>query len=165
MPSSKIPFKTAYGERTEEYITPSGTGIEDQYGYEINSYGQKEFVKIGEINLYEKIQESLEETKIENILARVAMGDNSVMRPDGIYADVSESPKNLIEARQQMQKLENLWNGLSREIKEKYDFSVEKFIGSSGSNAWLEDMGLISKTDTSSKENTNTIKESEATTE
>lgn len=153
MATSKIPFKTAYGER-EEYFSNPGSPIEDVYGYEINKYGQKVLVKTGETNIYEKIQESLEETKIENILQRVAMGDNTVMRPDGIYADLSEAPKNLIEARQQMQKLENLWNGLSADIKREYDFDVEKFIGASGSEKWLSDMGMIESQKNTEKQTT-----------
>lgn len=144
MANKKTRFKVPYEERERYYIS-SGSQIQDVYGYEIDKYGQKVLVKTGETNLYELIQESLEETKIENILKRVAMGDNTVMRPEGIYADISESPKNLIEARQQMQQLENLWNGLSNEIKKEYDFSVEKFIGQSGTDKWLQDMGLIQK--------------------
>lgn len=144
MAVTKLPFKTAYGER-ERYYTPTGDGIEEIYGYEINKYGQKVLVKQGEYSLYDKIQESLEETKIENILQRVAMGDTSVMRPDGIYADISNFPKNMIEARQTQQKLENLWNGLDNEIKKKYDYDVDKFIGASGTEGWLQDMGLIKK--------------------
>lgn len=146
MPASKTIFKTAYGERERHFI-PTGDGIEEIWEYEINKYGQKVLVKTGEYSLYDQIQESLEETKIENILKRVAAGDTSVMRPDGIYADISETPKNLIEARQQMQKLENLWNGLDTEIKKKYNFDVEKFIGASGSESWLKDMGLLPVTE------------------
>ena len=147
--ANKIPFKTAYGEREHHYI-PTGNGTEEIWEYEINKYGQKVLVKTGEYSLYNQIQESLEETKIENILKRVAAGDDSVMRPDGIYGDITEAPKNLIEARQQMQKLENLWNGLDNEIKKKYDFDVEKFIGSSGSESWLKDMGLLPVTENES---------------
>ena len=143
--ASKIIFKTPYGERERVYVSSGTNGIEPVYGYEIDKYGQKVLVKTGETNLYEKIQASLEETKIENILKRVAMGDDTVMRPDGIYADLTESPKNLIEARQQMQKLENVWNGLTNEVKKKYDFSLDKFIGQSGTNEWLIDMGLLTK--------------------
>lgn len=139
---SKTAFKTAYGER-EHYCTPTGDGIEPVYAYEINKYGQKELVQVGETNLYEKIQESLEETKIENILRRVVAGDTTVLRPDGIYADISTAPKNLIEARQQIQKLENLWNDLPIDTKREYDMSIENFVNESGSDKWLKSMGLI----------------------
>ena len=90
------------------------------------------------------------------------MGDNSMMRPDGIYTDISEMPKNLIEARQQMQQLENLWNGLDINIKREYDFDVEKFIGASGSDKWLKDMGLIEKVTKSQPNNLQTTEKGES---
>lgn len=142
--ANKERFKTAYGDRDTSYIT-SGSRYQDTYGYEINKYGMKELVKTGETDLYALIQESLEETKIENILKRVAMGDDTVMRPDGIYADTTEAPRNLIEARQQIQHLENVWNGLPIDTKRKYNMSVEDFIAKSGTEGWLVDMGLLTK--------------------
>lgn len=144
--ANKERFKTAYGEREKIYIE-SGSRYQEEYGYEINKYGQKELVKTGETDLYAMIQEALEETKIENILKRVAMGDDTVMRPDGIYADVTQAPSNLIEARQQMQKLENVWNSLPLDTKRKYNMSVEDFIAKSGTESWLVDMGLLTKTE------------------
>ena len=164
---SKPIFKTAYGER-EHYFIPTGNGIEPVYGYEINKYGQKELVQIGETNLYEKIQESLEETKIENILKRVVAGDTTILRPDGIYADISEAPKNLIEARQQIQKLENLWKDLPIDTKREYGMSIENFVNESGSEKWLKSMGLlkedqIAEAETSKKASKNA--ESEVTAE
>ena len=162
MSANKIPFKLPYGER-ERYYIATGNGMEDTYAYEINKLGQKELVITGQTNLYAKIQESLEETKIENILKRVAAGDDSVMRPDGIYADLTEAPSNLIEARAQMQKLENLWNSLPIETKRKYDMSVEDFIAKSGTESWLRDMGYLN-TNTEIKAET-IKKESEETKE
>lgn len=142
---SKRIFRSAYDYEATLDPTPNGSPIENEWGYEINNYGQKVLVKTGETNVYAKIQESLEETKIENILARAAMGDNSVFRPEGIYADLTEMPSNLLEARQAMQKLENTWNELPNEIKQKYNYDVDQFIGQSGSEEWLIDMGLLKK--------------------
>lgn len=142
MQAKILPFRTAYSEQKRR-TTESGRPMQNNYGYEIDKYGRKILVKQGETNLYEIIQESLEETKIENILKRVAMGDTTVMRPDGIYADMTEMPSNLIEARQQMQKLENIWNSLDIETRRKYNFDVEEFIGATGKEEWLRDMGLL----------------------
>lgn len=135
-------FRTAYSGQIRK-TAPTGTRMENIYGYEIDKFGRKILVKTGETDQYAKIQESLEETKIENILKRAAIGDMSVFRPEGIYADLSEVPTNLIEARKQMQNLENLWGGLPNEIKEKYHFNLDEFIGASGSDSWLRDMGLL----------------------
>lgn len=135
-------FLTAYGER-KSVTTPTGDKFENEYGYEINKNGQKILTITGETNVYEKIQEQLEETKIENVLQRVVAGDTTVLRPDGIYQDITEMPNNLIEARRMMQSLENTWNTLPNEIKQHYDFDLEKFIGQSGSEKWLVDMGIL----------------------
>lgn len=142
MPTTKIPFKTAYSERKRHFIEP-GDGIMEQWGYEVDKFGRKVLVKTGETDLYAKIQESLEETKIENILKRASIGDMTDFRPDGIYADLTELPNNLIEARQQIQKMENLWDSLPNELKAKYNYDVGEFVGASGTDGWLRDMGLL----------------------
>lgn len=151
MAKETLLFRKPY-EGHERTFTEAGRALQDTFGYEIDKFGQKVLIKTGETDLYAKIQESLEETKIENILKSVMAGDTSVLRPDGIYEDISNMPKNLIEARQAMQNLENLWNTLDKEIKEKYDWSVEKFIGASGSETWLKDMGIIKTEDPVMKE-------------
>lgn len=139
---TKIEFRTAYSPKERHYTEP-GRQMQDEYNYKVDKYGRKILVKTGETNLYEKIQASLEETKIENIIARVTSGDTSMLRPDGVYADLTDMPNNLIEARQAMQNLENLWGTLDNEIKRKYHFDVEEFIGASGTDGWLRDMGLL----------------------
>lgn len=135
-------FKTAYSEK-ERVNTSSGNRIQNEYQYEKNKKGEKILVKSGETDLYAKIQESHEETKIENVLKRVVAGDNTVLRPDGIYMDTTEIPNNMIQAQQTMQTLENTWRTLPNEIKEKYNFDVGQFIAASGSKEWLINMGLL----------------------
>lgn len=135
-------YRTAYSEQKKSH-TPTGKMLEPTYGYEVNKQGQKILVCTGQTNVWEKIQESLEESKIENILKRVAAGDNSVFRPDAIYQDLTIMPKNLIEAKQMMQQLENTWNGLPTDIKNKYDNDLELFIAKAGSEKWMKDMGII----------------------
>lgn len=153
MPKEINIFKKPYEGHTKEHC-PTGQPIENIYSYEIDSYGRKILKKTGETNLYEKIQASLEETKIENILARATAGDTSMLRPDGIYADLTEMPNNLLEARKAMQKLENTWNGLPNEIKEKYNYSLDEYIGKSGSESWLRDMGLLQSKEVETKQAT-----------
>lgn len=140
--ANKTLFRTPYGER-ERHNCPSGSPIQNEYEYEIDNYGRKVLKKCGETNLYETIQASLEETKIENILARAIAGDNSVFRPEGIYADVSTMPTNMIEARQAIQKMENIWRDVPMDIKSKYNMDLDEFIAKSGTEGWMKDMGLI----------------------
>lgn len=140
MPEGNI-FKKPYETHKRHYI-PTGDGMEDVWEYTVDKYGRKILVCTGQKNLYDEIQAQLEDTKIENILARAAAGED-VFRPNGIFADVSKMPTNLIEARQQLQMLENTWNGLTQEMRNKYNNSVEDFIGASGTEEWMQDMGLV----------------------
>lgn len=140
--SNKIPFRTAYSGQIR-FKTPTGNGLENIYEYRINNKGQKELQLVGEKNLYDEIQSFHEECKIENILKQVGIGDYSSFKPDGMYADITQIPTNLIEAKKEIMKLENVWNKLPTETKNKYDNSVETFIASAGSEAWLTDMGLM----------------------
>lgn len=140
--ANKTLFKTPYGERKRNHC-PNGNPVQNEYQYEIDNYGRKVLRKCGETNLYETIQSSLEETKIENILARAIAGDNSVFRPEGIYADVSTIPTNMIEARKAIQKMENLWKEVPNNIKAKYNMDMDEFIAKSGTEDWMKDMGLL----------------------
>lgn len=144
MTKEQMLFKTPYGNR-EHHFLPTGDGTENNYGYEINKTGQKVLVITGKTNIYEKIQENLEATKIENVLKSVINGDTSSLRPDGIYGDTTESPKNLIEARRMILNLENTWNSLTSEQKRKFDNDVEKFVAESGSVEWFEKLDMIPK--------------------
>lgn len=140
--ANTIPFKTPYG-KTERKNVPTGNGTAAEYGYTVDSYGRKVLTETGRKNVYEEIQSYAEECKIENILARAAIGDMSDFRPDGIYQDITNIPTNFIDTRKQIVALENTWNGLSKEIKEKYNWSMDEFIAKAGEKSWLEDMGLV----------------------
>lgn len=143
------PFRTAYNYDNFKglpfsYKTESGSPMKNEYGYKRDNFGRKVLEKTGETNLYELIQLSLEDTKIENILARCAAGDTSMLHPTGgQYLDTTELPNNLIEAQQAIQQLENTWQDLPMDIKNKYNNDVEYFIGQSGKDEWLRDMGLL----------------------
>ena len=73
-------------------------------------------------------------------------GDTSGLNANGTYMDTTQIPNNLIEARQAIQNLENVWTELNQELKNKYHNSVEEFVGASGSERWLRDMGLLTDT-------------------
>ena len=140
--TAKQSFLTAYSERPVLF-TPAGSTEENVFQYEINKYGLKELVVTGTRKIQEEINSYREETEIENVLARCIAGDSSMLRPDGIYADVSKMPKNMIEARQAMQKLENTWNDLPLEIRNKYNNNLDQFIAEAGKESWMIDMGML----------------------
>ena len=94
-------------------------------------------------HIYEEIQSYLEETKIENILARAVAGDPDALNVrQGQYADITQFPTNLAEAQKTILKLGSEFEKLPNEIREKFDFSKEKFIQQFGSEDWVEKMGF-----------------------
>lgn len=138
-------FISAYSEeRRSKTNTPSGEQLEKTYGYEVDKKGLKMLVENGVKNVYEKIQEYLEETKIENVIQRVIQGDETVLRPDGIYEDITKYPNTLMDAMNQIHALENTYDSLSKELKEKYP-TIQDFVEKSGTATWMEDLGYIQR--------------------
>lgn len=89
-------FLTAYDGIQRTIPSPSGEKLEPKYEYKETKDEGKKLIITGETDVYAKIQEHLEDTKIENILKRASAGDNSVFRPDGIYEDFADVPKDFI---------------------------------------------------------------------
>lgn len=83
--------------------------------------GAKVLKIVGRENIYEKIQECLEPTKIENIIRRFEEGDPTALgHKSGIYADISDMPTNIIEAQKRIQDVQAKFASLPIDIKEKF---------------------------------------------
>ena len=131
----------------------SGSKMKNDYEIQIDKKGHKELKKIGEHDLYAEIQSYAEEVKIENILARAAAGDDSMLNMrQGFYADITEFPTSLAEAQNSILKLSQGFDKLPAEIREKFDNSKEKFVSLFGTEEWAEYMGFTTeKTETTEK--------------
>lgn len=135
-------FYTAY-QRSKTEAAPAGTKEEPVYQMQINTRGHKELVKIGKTNIYDIIQESLEQSKIENIIRRATEGDPYALQTmNGQYIDVSEMPKTLAEAQQFVIKAKGEFDQLPINIRRKFDMSAEKYIATYGTNEWIENMEI-----------------------
>lgn len=83
--------------------------------------GAKVLKIVGRENIYEKIQECLEPTKIENIIRRFEEGDPTALgHESGIYTDISDMPTNIIEAQKRIQDVKAKFASLPIDIKEKF---------------------------------------------
>ena len=138
-------FYSAYKHKKEKIASPSGEMLETRYAYEVDKKGMKNLVEKEKENVYEKIQTYLEETKIENVIQRVISGDESVLRPDAIYADISQHPKDMLTAMEQIKGLENSYSELSNEVKEKYP-TLESWVMNAGTEDWMKLNGYIKET-------------------
>lgn len=143
---TKQPFYTAYQRRDTE-PAPAGEKEEPVYQMQINARGHKELVKTGKTNIYDIIQESLEQSKIENIIRRATEGDAYALQAmNGQYIDVSEMPKTLAEAQQFVIKAKGEFDQLPINIRRKFDMSAEKYIATYGTSEWIEAMEIVKNT-------------------
>lgn len=136
-------FVKAYSkERRSNLSTPSGTELETTYAYEVDKKGMKNLVENGKKNVYEEIQEHLEDTKIENIIANVVAGDTSALRSDVIYDDITGMPNNLLDAMNQVHALEETYANAPASVKEMFP-TLESYVTQAGSEAWMIANGYI----------------------
>lgn len=101
--------------------TPSGSKKIDKYELKIVD-NKKQLVKVGKTNIYDIKQEALESTKIYNILKRHAMGDDTALNlTKGQFMDVTQMPKDLLEAENAILKTKREFEKLDIEERKKYN--------------------------------------------
>lgn len=121
--------------------TPSGDEFLNTYQEEVQKNGNIELVCVGKTNVYDKIQEELESTKIENILQRVAMGDLSMLRAqEPIYIDATTFPKNLMECQNIVLKAKQEFEKFPKEVKELFNNSADAYVAQMGTQEFFEKM-------------------------
>lgn len=121
--------------------TPAGDEYLEIFQEEITKDGNKELVCIGKTNIWAQIQEGKEKTEIQNVLQAVALGDLSVLKSqEPIYIDVTTFPKTLMEANNIVLKAKQEFEKLPKEVREKFDFSADRYVNEMGSKEFLEKM-------------------------
>lgn len=140
MATKKIPFRTI----TDPQIriqSNAGTPEEEIISRRTDKDGGEEFYVSGKTNVYERTQQFAEATDLGKLLEKVMLtGDPSYLNQrKGIYADISEMPDNLIEAKRMYDRAEKAYNELPEETKEKFG-SFEKYMEEAGTPEWIQKM-------------------------
>lgn len=101
--------------------TPSGKKIIDKYEMKIIE-NRKQIKKAGKRDIYQVKQESLESTKIYNILKRHLQGDETALnQTKGMYLDITNMPTNLLEAENALLTAKKEFEKLTIEERKKYN--------------------------------------------
>lgn len=138
-----------WNHRPTTTAAPNGSPEEPEYTMCIDKNGHKYLKETGKTNTYKLIQESLEETKIENIMQRAEAGDLTALNiRNGEYLDITDMPNTLAEAQNFVIKASQEFDKLPLEIRKKFDMSPEKYIASFGSKAWADALGIKLKEET-----------------
>lgn len=109
--------------------TPHGSNLIPTYGEAIDKNGKTYLKKTGDINMYEKIQASLEETKIYNILEQfLQSGDETILkRREGIYGNFLDIPKSPIELQNTIMRAEKDFEALDKDVRAEFENDVGIF--------------------------------------
>lgn len=139
-------FYTAY-TRPKTEASPAGAKEEPVYKMEIEvKTGKKQLIQKGFTNIYNIIQESLEQSKIENIIRRATEGDPYALNVmNGQYIDTTEVPATLAEAQAFVIKAKQEFDTLPINIRRKFDMSAEKYIATYGTAGWIEALEITKK--------------------
>lgn len=134
-------LRTKLDEHKRYYCT-SGSRYENLYQEEINKKsGRKELVIIGKECVYDKIQEDLEQSKIENIIHKLAMGDLSVLKEAKLtYADADDFPKTLMDAQNIVVRAKAEFNKFPEEVKKMFNNSPEQYVSEMGTDTFIKKM-------------------------
>lgn len=149
----KIPFWTAYN-RPKTEPAPGGSKEEPVYMMQVDLQGNKTLIQTGKTNIYDIIQESLEQSKIENIIRRATEGDPYALTVmNGQYIDTTDLPTTLAEAQRFVIHAKEEFDQLPINIRRQFDMSAEKYIAAYGTSDWLNIMGINKKEDLKNTEN------------
>lgn len=124
---------------------PTGTEFDKTYNVYIDDNGKKALRCNGETNRFAKVQSHKEECLIENILARATMDPSILEKGGGLYFDSTTMPKTLAEAQNAILQIQQEFDKLPLETRQKFDMSVEKYVDQYGTLPWAEALGRIKK--------------------
>lgn len=120
-------FKTQYDSRPR-FHTSIGDPVVEVYTGRYDKNGDLQLVKTGTENLYDKIQAEAAACDMDNILRRFANGDITVLsQSQGVYADVADAPMHFTDALNMVRSVEDAFNQMSAEEREKYDNDWVKY--------------------------------------
>lgn len=120
--------------------TPAGTKFLPTYTLSTLE-GRETLERTGKNNIYDMIQADLEESKIENVIKKVMMGDLSVLRQsEPQYIDASTMPNDMMTVQNIIVKTKQEFEKFPEEVKKLFNYSPEEYINEMGTKEFMEKM-------------------------
>lgn len=114
---------------------PNEPGKKEQpiLGYKYEKDGTKTLVVKGIKDRYQEAQDALPGVEIKTLIDRYSKGDIAALeRVKGIYGDFTETPTTMVEALNTVQNATEAFNKLPKEIRAKFENSIDQFIAAIG---------------------------------
>lgn len=126
-----------------EFISNPGSRFKEEFHGVVQEDGSIELVSDGMIDWYKEIQADAVGCSVPEIVARAIQGDPTAFRKgEGFYGDITEMPKTYAEVLNLVNDGKSQFEKLPLEVREKFDFSFEKWFATLGKNDWFEKMGI-----------------------
>lgn len=124
-----------YKDRPKIYSEP-GSQIAPIYSKVADKNGVISLKVTGEKNIYDEIQSHAESVNIETIMQRYQVeGDPAILnQKQGVYMDITEVPTTFAEVQGIIIAESNRFNQLPLEIRKEFNYSVEEYIASIGTD-------------------------------
>ena len=124
----------------------AGSRVKQLYAGRYDANGRVVLEEKGTEDLYGYIQSFADSVDINVILARFVNGDTEALsRAQGFYADVTDFPANMADALNRINQAEEMFKSLPLEVRQRFDCSFEQFLSQSGTDDWLQKMGMTSE--------------------
>lgn len=140
-------FKPYEDEKPPAPFNNPGNIMEPQYKERYDEKGTAYLEKVGEVNVYEKIQSYRDECDIMSILSRYAAGDQTVLATPGWYIDTSKLPNSYTEYMNLMNEQREKFEQLPLNIRAAFGMSFEKWAATAGDENWMKAMGFKKQQD------------------
>lgn len=101
----------------------------DKYKVVYAENGNKEFVKVGTIDMYALAQSHKDAVSIDNIIKRATNDPSVLQRTVGQYADITQVPTNMFDAKKVIEDAKKTYEGMSATAKAAYNNSFDTFLG------------------------------------
>lgn len=123
-------FRTVYSKRPRYY---SESGEQEYWTWKIiyDKSGRELLVHDQKKSMYSEIQSHADSVDIHVLIDRYERGDFDALNSGNAqFADIVDMPKSLAELYQRTKDTENYFNGLPKDVREKYNFSASEFLAS-----------------------------------
>lgn len=127
-----------------QFVSNAGSRFRPIYHGEVQDDGSIKLVYDGEEDVVKRIQADAVGADIPSIVARATAGDPTAFRKDvGFYGDVVGMPNTYAEILNTVNDGKAKFESLPVDVREKFDFSFEKWFATLGQKAWFENMGMM----------------------
>lgn len=123
------------------FVSNPGERFAPVYSSAVRADGTISVVQSDSIDLQAKYNSLKSTTDMSYILARLKLGDQSVLNvKHGTFGDFSVMPTNMAEYLQLAIDGEKVFNRLPKDTRAKFDFDLNKWLSSIGSDSWIDSM-------------------------